>query len=879
MNATLRLTPRGHLKFEEASDAPPIPDPLASRLAFAFSRGEGHGLVALGAGEPTTALPPVLAFWRDFSGRYITGLTAIFGEAPLEVPLPERGVLERLCADCPPMAGGEYLTPEILESFWNLMASVVKADVATSGKGLQEYLNSMHPGWSLVGRVHFNLAENPKDPQAPFAFLATYTSRLGTHGKAQHLPLSRALTEYSGGKKNAQLLSLLLPVQRAAERCQWLAEMVAEGEIYHPLRWQVGEAVRFLKDVPALESSGIVVRMPKSWTTGRPSRPRVSATVGKKNPSVLGMDSLLDFSMAVTIDGEPLSPEEIQRLLASEEGLQWIRGRWVEVDAARLQSLIARFEEVKESFDGGVPFAQAARLLAGASFDDSVPSDPDWSEVVAGEWLATLLAGLRSPESLSRADPGPKLAATLRPYQKDGVRWLHFLARMRLGACLADDMGLGKTIQVLALLLTLERARPSLLVAPASLLSNWQQEACRFAPSLRTLVAHPSAMDPDELRTLGEEHLSCVDLVVTSYGTLMRLPALQKVSWHLVVADEAQALKNPDAKQTKAVKSLKAEARIALTGTPVENRLSDLWSLFDFTHPGLLGSRKHFTEATKKMTHYAPLRTLVAPYILRRLKTDRSILSDLPDKTEVLAWCGLSRTQALLYQKAVKDLEETLSESEGIGRKGKVLATLMRFKQICNHPSQWRGDGSWDPNESGKFQRLGEIAETIAAKQEKMLVFTQFQETTGPLAAFLGGIFGREGLVLHGGTPVAKRRELVRRFQEDELVPFFVLSLKAGGTGLNLTAASHVVHFDRWWNPAVENQATDRAWRIGQHRNVLVHKFICRGTVEERIDELIRSKTELVRDLLEGGGEVNLTELSDEELLGLVTLDIHSMGE
>jgi non-specific serine/threonine protein kinase len=879
VSATLRLTPRGHLLFEEVSDGSPIPAALVLRLAEAFSRGSGSGLVALGAGEATTALPPVLSFWRDFAGRYITALTSIFEDRPIEVPPPEREILEPLCGDCPPMTGAEYLTPEILESFWNQMASVVRDEVASSGKGLQAYLTSWHPGWNLVGRVHFNLAENPKDPETPFAFLATYTSRLAAHGKAQHLSLSRALTEYSGGKKSTQLLSLLLPVQRAAERCPWLAEMVAEGEIYHPLRWQVSEAVRFLKDVPVMESSGIVVRMPKSWTTGRPSRPRVSATVGQKTPSVLGMNALLDFSMELTLDGEPLTPEEVQALLASEEGLAWIRGRWVEVDAARLQFLIDRFEGVERSFEGGIPFAQAARLLAGASFEESVPSDPDWSEVVAGEWLATVLAELRRPDSLSRADPGAKLAATLRPYQKAGVSWLRFLVRMGLGACLADDMGLGKTIQVLALLLTLERSRPSLLVAPASLLANWQQEAHRFAPSLRILVAHPSTMDSGELRALEEGRLAGVDLVVTSYGTLMRLSNLQSVSWQLVVADEAQALKNPDAKQTKAVKSLKAEARIALTGTPVENRLSDLWSLFDFTHPGLLGSRKAFTEATKKMAHYAPLRTLVAPYILRRLKTDRSIISDLPDKTEVLAFCGLTRIQAVLYQKAVTELESVLEESEGIERKGKVLTTLMRFKQICNHPSQWRGDGSWDPEESGKFQRLGEIAETIAAKQEKMLVFTQFQETTGPLAAFLGGIFGREGLVLHGGTPVAKRRELVRRFQEDETAPFFVLSLKAGGTGLNLTAASHVVHFDRWWNPAVENQATDRAWRIGQHRNVLVHKFICRGTVEERIDALIRSKTELVRDLLEGGGEVNLTELSDEELLGLVKLDIHSLGE
>jgi non-specific serine/threonine protein kinase len=311
----------------------------------------------------------------------------------------------------------------------------------------------------------------------------------------------------------------------------------------------------------------------------------------------------------------------------------------------------------------------------------------------------------------------------------------------------------------------------------------------------------------------------------------------------------------------------------------VENRLSDLWSIFDFTHPGLLGSGKVFGDFTKRLAsqqHYGPLRTLVQPYILRRLKTDKRVIADLPDKTEVKAWCGLSPLQAVLYQRAVKDLEQALEQAQGISRKGVVLSYLMRFKQICNHPSQWLGDGDWQAADSGKFARLRELVEVIAAKQEKVLVFTQFRETTEPLAAFLGAIFGREGLVLHGGTPVAKRRELVKRFQDDELTPFFVLSLKAGGAGLNLTAAAHVIHFDRWWNPAVENQATDRAYRIGQKRNVLVHKFICRGTVEDRIDQMIESKQQLVHDVLEGGAELQLTELSDRALLDLVKLDIHA---
>ncbi len=465
------------------------------------------------------------------------------------------------------------------------------------------------------------------------------------------------------------------------------------------------------------------------------------------------------------------------------------------------------------------------------------------------------------------------------------MRWLHLLTTLGLGACLADDMGLGKTIQVLALLLVRKRQGPdrgpSLLVTPASLLADWAAEIERFAPGLRSLVAHPSAMSAADLEDVDDRRLATTDLVITSYSSLLRLGWLEKTTWDLAILDEAQAIKNPGAKQTRAAKRIEARARIALTGTPVENRLSDLWSIFDFATPGLLGSAKEFTAFGKRLAQrpqnpYEPLRNLVRPYLLRCLKTDKSVIADLPDKTEMKAYCTLSRKQAALYETAVQELGAQICEVAGIRRKGVVLAFLMRFKQICNHPSQWLSGGSWAEADSGKLVRLREIAGVVAAKQEKALVFTQFRETTGPLAAHLASVFGRKGLVLHGETAVKKRQDLVRRFQDDETVPFFVLSLKVGGAGLNLTAATHVIHFDRWWNPAVEDQATDRAFRIGQTKNVLVHKFICRGTVEDRIDTLIESKQRLSRDLLEGGAERLLTEMSDDDLMRLVALDLRT---
>jgi non-specific serine/threonine protein kinase len=546
---------------------------------------------------------------------------------------------------------------------------------------------------------------------------------------------------------------------------------------------------------------------------------------------------------------------------------------------------------------GGIDFLHGMRLLAGTRLEgrDEVFADTaHWVGVTAGDWLKSTLAQLRDPSGVSGCSPGKGLQATLRPYQADGVRWLWFMTRLGLGACLADDMGLGKTIQVIDLLLRLRhdegskpqpKQPPSLLIVPASLVGNWKQELARFAPQLSVFFAHRSECDADTLTRIARDplkELAEYDLMVTTYTLARKAEWVAGMKWKLAVLDEAQAIKNVSSSQTKAVKKLNASGRIVLTGTPVENQLGDLWSLFDFCSPGLLGSAKQFKDFVKTQEKrqdanaYGSLRRLVQPYILRRLKTDPHIVPDLPDKTEMRTECGLSKKQATLYERLVKDLEHQLEEADGIQRRGLVLASLMKLKQICNHPSQYLGQSEFPADDSGKFLRLAQICEPIGERQEKALIFTQFQSLCEPLATYLCTVFGQPGVVLHGGVPVAKRKGLVQRFQEEDGVPFFVISVKAGGTGLNLTAASHVIHFDRWWNPAVENQATDRAFRIGQKRNVLVHKFVCRGTLEERIDRMIRDKQEVADQILgaKAEGETMLTEMSDRELLNFVALDI-----
>jgi hypothetical protein len=916
MSHELSITPSGRLVLlEQTAGIDAASGTTFSKATVsAFAESAARGLLYLATSELQTGLPRSMDYARAFARSYLTKLcqTPDHETSHALDPLapPSAAELATWVLQAPPITGLEYLNADTLTAWWTELDALVRAEIQRHAGGAQAYLSEKNPSWRFVGRVTFHLAENKRDVEHPFAFLATYVSRLSSQGRAQHEPLGRSLQQYAGSKNREALLALLVPIQRAAERSSLVRELVDSGDIYHPMAWSPREAHRFLQDIPIFEESALIVRVPDWWNVHHPPRPIVNVTVDGRRGATLGAAALLDFSVGITLDGEPLSEAEIQDLLSSVGGLVRLKGKWIEVDREKLAEALKHWKTVERSArEEGLSFFEGMRLLAGAALEGDAAAALSettraWTGLTAGPALAATLHQLRAPD-VRQIGSLSELRTELRPYQRAGTTWLRFLTQLGLGACLADDMGLGKTVQVIALLLELKHAgaagrggvgrpapstqapnagapstaAPSLLVVPASLIANWKSEIERFAPSLTFVIAHPSETTAAQERLAAGEDLER-DLVITTYGMLTRLTWLRERIWKIVVLDEAQSIKNAGARQTRAAKELRSSGRIALTGTPVENRLADLWSLFDFLNPGLLGGAKTFANFVKRMEagaapSYQPLRTLVQPYILRRMKTDKRVIADLPDKTEVKAYCPLTRQQAALYEQVLRELKEKLREAEGMERRGLVLAQLMRLKQICNHPAQMLGHGGYEAKYSGKFQRLAALCEELAQRQEKVLIFTQFREIAEPLAKFLEDVFGRAGLVLHGATTVARRRTLVDSFQHESGPPFFVLSLKAGGVGLNLTAASQVIHFDRWWNPAVENQATDRAFRIGQRRNVLVHKFVCRGTVEERIDALIAEKTNLARDVVEGGAESLLTELDDDKLLEFVALDVH----
>jgi superfamily II DNA or RNA helicase len=852
----LRVAPTGELRVRtiESSTASP------AKLRAAFEDGVGAGLLHLAGPMLHAEVSRSLAFGRAIAKAYYEAVC----RAGALVEAPASGTTSSLLLAIPPITGAEYASPHTIADAWAQMHAVAREEA----DDIAAWLASKNEAWHGIGRVYFHLAENPRDPEFPFAFVGTYVDGLTATGEPLHRTLAHALRVFAEDRE--ALLRLLRPLDAASGSSAFVHDLVESGAVYRAVRWTPQDAFAFLEQIPACEAAGVLVRVPNWWRTSS-RRVKVSARVGHKRPAGLGTDALLDFDVSLVFEGERLRAGELRTLLEGAPGLRLLRGKWVAVDPDQLRDALQRFEQVQSQ--DGLSFAEGMRLLAG--IDAGEGEEREWQEVTAGKWLATALERLRNPGARDRVDAGRRLRGSLRPYQTEGVAWLRHLWQLRLGGCLADDMGLGKTIQVLALLLALPKGTTHLLVVPTSLVANWQAEAQKFAPDLRLVIAHRSAA-PDVAAL--ESEAAQADAVVTTYGTLLRTAWLRERAWGLVVLDEAQAIKNPGARQTRTVKALRSTSRLALTGTPVENRLDDLWSLFDFLAPGLLGAPKDFGAVVRRLDRkgegFSPIRTLVAPYILRRLKTDPAIVPDLPDKTEVEAYCGLSKLQVALYEQSVQSLANELRASDGIKRRGVVLSYLQRFKQICNHPSQWTRDGAWDEEGSGKFVRLRSLCEPMVQRQERALVFTQFREMTKPLAAFLEQVFGEPGFRLDGSTPVKRRRELVDAFAEEDGPPFFVISLKAGGTGLNLTAASQVIHFDRWWNPAVENQATDRAYRIGQHRNVLVHKLVCRGTLEEKIDAMLRDKQALADEILAADGAARLTEMSDDELMRTVQLDL-----
>ncbi len=870
----LCLSPDGRLYFSFSSEEHLLPFKTVQSF---IDKPEPLAILHLGMLAMGT-LPTHVQFWRDFARGLVIQACKLgpLEDLPSLAPPSEEALLEMI-QRAPFMKGADYLTPEVFFNLWVRLEQAFRDELKAFPGSLQQYLQQYDPQWNLVGRVCFHLAENKRDEARPFAFLATYTTQLSLQSAAQHLPLKRALLDYAGESHREALLALLKPVQRAAETCPFIKELVDSGAVFQALPWSVHEAHRFLQEIPTMEASGIVVRVPNWWSSSSRPRLKVHVHLGDQPTSQLGLNALMDFHVSLALgNGEKLTMAEWQEIQATSGNFIKIKGQWVEIDRDQLNAVLSKWEHLKKGARHGISMAEGLRLLAsgGAKMTEEVETDvsAEWSSVKAGQWLKSVLDQLKQPRE--EVDPilETHLKAKLRSYQNKGVQWLWLLYQLKLGGCLADDMGLGKTIQVLSFLLLIRHRavskKPHLLIVPASLLGNWLSESAKFAPSLRIYVAHPSFND------CAQGGLKDVDLVLTTYSFVARLDWLQTTQWDVLILDEAQAIKNPGAKQTRAVKTIHSEVRFALTGTPVENRLGDLWSLFDFTSPGLLGSSKIFASFTKRPNHIEVLRSLTQPYILRRLKSDKKIITDLPDKTEMHAHCTLSKEQIRLYSETIKELAEQLEKTEGIHRRGLILSSLMKLKQICNHPAQCLGYGEYAEKSSGKWMRLREICEEISEKQEKVLIFTQFREIIPHLSHFLHQIFGQEGLMLHGDTPIAQRSELVTKFQEPRGAPFFVLSLKAGGTGLTLTRASHVIHFDRWWNPAVENQATDRAYRIGQKNPVLVHKFMCLGTIEEKIDAMISSKKALSQELLEGEGEISLTEMNNEQLLQLVSLDI-----
>ncbi|NLX90171.1 MAG: DEAD/DEAH box helicase [Firmicutes bacterium] len=797
--------------------------------------------------------------------------------------------------------GIEFINANWIQNIYRNLSGVFAAEIAAYPGSVADFLRDHNSRINVAGRVFFHLVEN-KSAEYPFAFLATYSTG-DLHAKtAVHMPLKNALLEYKG--QNEMLLKLLSTVSKAAQQSDFISELVESGELFSPLKFTSQEAYTFLKEIPLYEECGILCRIP-DWWKKKTNSIKLSLKVGEQAPAMVGVEALLSFQAELFLGDDKITEEEIKALLAQTSGLSFIKGKWVEVDHAKLQATLEAYERAKKLAEkGAFSMAEAMRLQLHAHTLLDIEEEEVSLEVSNGGWLKSVTAKLTNPSLIENTPPGAGFKAMLRPYQQKGFDWLRYMRSYGFGACLADDMGLGKTVQVIALLEHIrsqaavaassgdagkgnasvtnanadidagKSGKPlqSLLIIPASLMGNWQKEIEKFAPSLKYKLIY-NKKDQHHLHTSDG-----TDLFITTYGMAVRLlEELKKVSWELLILDEAQAIKNPATKQAKAVKQLQAKARIALTGTPIENRLSDLWSLFDFLNAGLLGTSKEFSAFTKRLKEnggdYGKLRAVVSPFILRRLKTDKTIIPDLPDKLEVKAYANLTKKQAVLYNGVVKELEHKLETgAEGIERKGLILSTIMKCKQICNHPDQFLGQTGFKPEHSGKFARLFDICETIAKKRERVLVFTQFREMTEPIAAFLETIFMQKGLVMHGGVPAKKRLALVEEFCDEAYVPFMVLSLKAGGVGLNLTAANHVIHFDRWWNPAVEDQATDRAFRIGQEKNVMVHKMITAGTIEEKIDLMIEEKSKLANDIIAASGESWITELDNNQLMELFTL-------
>lgn len=866
-----------------------------SAQAVPLETDEAVDFLAAGAGKSAAAqcalIGPDLSFWAsalEFCASLVVRQRVVQGYAldnnrfrsywkPIYTGSDEQAFRE-LAARLP---GGEARPDALLSEFIREIAGhLMRSESRIAGSRSREIPEQAAGPFKLCFRL-----EEPENPQGVWrvSYLLQSTSDPGLL-----LPPGLAL---GTGPRAPKILrresfelreKLLSALEQAARICPdiWLSLGAVAPDGYE---LDVRGAHEFLTlQAAALESAGFGVLLP-AWWTRKGGRPQLSARGKATRPGMQGalgfsLDDVIRLDWEVALGTQTLTREELDALTKLKEPLVRLRGRWVEASGDDIRTAMEFWKKREQA-----TLRDLVRMSLGGG---EAPPGLVIRDVAAEGELGRFLDRLQGKARYETLPPPKKLAGRLRPYQRRGFSWLAFLRQYGLGACLADDMGLGKTIQALALILSDREAgvrRPVLIACPLSVVSNWKKEAERFTPGLSILVHH--GVDRERAAAF-KKSVAKHAIVVTSYALLARdFETLREIHWGGVILDEAQNVKNPQTLQARAARALKADYRIALTGTPVENHVGDLWSIMEFLNPGLLGSQAEF-----KKLFFTPieggdkeaagrLARLTRPFVLRRLKTDKSIIRDLPDKLEMKVFCNLTKEQASLYAAVGRDAEAAIEGADGIQRRGLIIAALTRLKQVCNHPAHFLGDNSRLEGRSGKLARLCEMLEEVLESGERALVFTQYAKMGSMLQRHIGETFGREVLFLHGGVPRAERDLMVERFQaEGEGPAVFVLSLKAGGTGLNLTRATHVFHYDRWWNPAVENQATDRAHRIGQTRNVQVHKFICAGTLEEKIDAMLERKKDVAERIV-GAGEGWLTELSNAELRQVFALSAEAVGD
>lgn len=778
-----------------------------------------------------------------------------FSKTPYDCEVDDKTIY-KIIESAPYIIGLEFINKDWVLNILAQFNVAYKNVVEKSQKTHMEYLISKGNFFIIPSRIYFHLVENKDNDGYPFAFLATYTAI--DNGKLIHCPLKNALTQLKSDKN--KLTSLVSSITEATKESALIKKFVESGNIFYPTKLSEHEAYSFLKEVPFYERCGIVCRIPKWYTE---SISKIQVDIDEQAKFSLHVDGDMIPVPAMLYKGVEISYEEAQALLLKEEGLEIIKGKWIENNHSEIKELLREFDLLSQE---GTSLLEIFKMKS-ISFKEQ-KSNPIPIEISQKSWLTRLFQ--KDFDDSTNLLPTLPFSTVLRPYQTNAFKWMYGMSKLKMGVCLADDMGLGKTIEVLSFLdkIKEEGKEKVLIIVPATLVENWKKEINKFAPHFSVFILK-GENEPVDDRVKAY-------ITITTYQTAIRLDYINRINWDLVVLDEAQAIKNYYTSQSKKVKSLNSKMRIAMTGTPIENNLLELWSLFDFINPGLLGTRNEFSyfynsiKTGSAIEKQKKLKSLISPFILRRVKTDKKIIADLPNKHEIDVTINLSKKQIVLYRKIVSEFEEKKARTESSRQnQALVFTTMLKLKQVCNHPSQYLGDEKYDLEDSGKFIELKRICETIHAKREKVLVFTQFKEIISAINELLSKVFNKIGYSIDGETSMQKRNAYIDSFQNGD-TPYMVLSLKTAGVGLNLTAAQNVIHFDRWWNPAVENQATDRVFRIGQTKNVTVYKFTTADTVEEYIFRKMAVKQQLTDEIINDIDSNVMNKLSIDELISAI---------